>query len=1184
MSTPRSRHLRSFPIAATFLVCLLASPARAATPASGSISEAAPTTNWTGAFMQPTAGPCGTPNEATCDNYHLTIVPPSAAYGPYLVEIRLQPATVGDWDLEVYAPDGSFAKGSGNAAGVLEITFLVNPGSGVYTVTAAPFAPAIGPDTNSYSASATLKHHTYVNAVQGTDQAGFVNYAAPSPLGISAGEPSIGVNWKTGRVLIEAITQTLRVAFNDCYTPATAAWEDKSAPTSATSLDPILFTDSKTGRSVVSQLVSPNGQGVGCSLSSFSDDDGDTWIPSEGCGTPAGADHQSVGGGRYHDPLTRDENGAAYPHAVYYCSQSGVTAFCARSDDGGLSFGPGVPIYTTQCGGLHGHVKVSPSDGTVYVPNRGCQANGTANQAVVVSEDNGITWQVRVLPFSLPSSNDPSIGIAADGTAYFGYENGDGRPKVAVSHDRGLHWTDAGDVGVPFGIQNTVFPVVSAGDPDRASFSFLGTTTGGGYQAANFAGVWHLYSAQTYDGGAHWTTVDATPNDPVQRGCIWLQGGTNACRNLLDFMDSTVDAQGRVLVGYADGCIGPCASSPPNTYSSIATIARQVSGKRLFAAGDQVAPPSGCSPLARDDSATTAESTPVVVNVIANDDDGHAPPLTVVSVTQPANGAATNNGNGTVTYSPNAGFNTYGKAADTFTYTVRNGTGQTAGAAVAVKVTPFCPLAGTGSFSDTLDPKVGSYQTSSTRSVGGWEVQTDPTAHSSSHAFVALDDQPGVPTLTEKNDTLTLPSLGVSSTSTMTFWHNYDFARFGGVFVPEYHSGGVLEISNDDGAHWRNLGPYITSGGYNGSLDPSATSPLAGQSAWVGSSDGELGPGRVDAMKPVSVNLGQAIQGLYGSSQVAEALIRFRLGGTFQALIGGIQGTGWGIDDIAVTNTLQVSACPPPRPDLKVTNITTGGNQAREGDKVTVTATVKNDGTAAAGASATEFRLDNTTILGRVATPGLAKGATANVSIQWDTRSVKGSHVLSATADAALAVTESNESNNTSQLTVTVQGNKVKNGSFEQPNAAANGPDGWSGTSTGAGSATWSDGGSDGGRSAATTGNGGSAATAGSPNWTSDPISVSPGDALTLVLSVQSLGASSAANAGLVYLGAAGNVLSTVNLITAPLTTSGFAKLQQVVTIPAGVTQVRVKLTGFSPADVRTSGTVKFDEVGLFGN
>ena len=150
--------------------------------------------------------------------------------------------------------------------------------------------------------------------------------------------------------------------------------------------------------------------------------------------------------------------------------------------------------------------------------------------------------------------------------------------------------------------------------------------------------------------------------------------------------------------------------------------------------------------------------------------------------------------------------------------------------------------------------------------------------------------------------------------------------------------------------------------------------------------------------------------------------------------------------------------------------------------------------------------------------------------------------------------------------------------------ASADGPAYWSGSSTGAGSATWSDGGSDGSKSAATSGNGGNAGASGSPSWTSDPIPVVPGEVLTLVASVESLGASSAASAGLVYLGAAGQVLNSVTVLTAPLTTSGFAKLEQVVTVPAGVAQVRVKLVGFAPTDLRTSGTVRFDEIGLFGN
>ena len=57
-----------------------------------------------------------------------------------------------------------------------------------------------------------------------------------------------------------------------------------------------------------------------------------------------------------------------YQHAIYYCSQDVIDASCAISLNGGLTYGPAVPIYTlADCGGLHGHIKVGP-DGTAYVP------------------------------------------------------------------------------------------------------------------------------------------------------------------------------------------------------------------------------------------------------------------------------------------------------------------------------------------------------------------------------------------------------------------------------------------------------------------------------------------------------------------------------------------------------------------------------------------------------------------------------------------------------------------------------------------------------------------------------------------------------------------------------------------------------------------------------------------------
>ena len=412
----------------------------------------------------------------------------------------------------------------------------------------------------------------------------YQNYPAPSGLGFSAGEPSIGADWVTGKVMVQASTQTLRVTFDDTSFPATAVWKDRSGNTAVTSLDSILFTDHNTGnhpnRTFESQLTGQD------SLTEFTDDDGGMWLPSQGGGIPSGVDHQSIGAGPYAPPLTRDPNGLLYPNAVYYCSQDLATAFCARSDDGGITFGAGVPIYVlTQCGGMHGHVKVAP-DGTVYVPNHSCGAN----QGLIVSQDNGVTWTVRHAGTSPAMAlDDPSVGIGADGTIYFGYQDSNGHPRVTVSRDHGSTWTNDQDLGVAVGVRHAVFPAAVAGDDDRAAVTFIGTDNVGSQP------VWYLYIATTFNGGATWETVNATPNDPVQRGTI-CDHGTLACnnvpddRNLLDFIDATVDAQGRTLVVFADGCIDSCVQGPPNSYSALATIVRQTSGSRLFHAYD-IAPP-----------------------------------------------------------------------------------------------------------------------------------------------------------------------------------------------------------------------------------------------------------------------------------------------------------------------------------------------------------------------------------------------------------------------------------------------------------------------------------------------------------------------------------------------------------------------------------------------------------------
>ena len=158
-----------------------------------------------------------------------------------------------------------------------------------------------------------------------------------------------------------------------------------------------------------------------------------------------------------------------------------------------------------------------------------------------------------------------------------------------MSHDKGATWVNIRDVGSSLGVQNCTFPEVAAGDPDRAAFAFFGTTTGGSdYDQPGFTGDWYLYIATTFDGGNTWTTVNATPGDPIQRHSGICGSGT--CRNLLDFFDITIDKEGRIVVGSEDGCIGGCVGGGDNSFTAAAVICRQSGGKRMLAAYDPVEP------------------------------------------------------------------------------------------------------------------------------------------------------------------------------------------------------------------------------------------------------------------------------------------------------------------------------------------------------------------------------------------------------------------------------------------------------------------------------------------------------------------------------------------------------------------------------------------------------------------
>ncbi|SDG17401.1 Ig-like domain-containing protein [Pelagibacterium luteolum] len=92
-------------------------------------------------------------------------------------------------------------------------------------------------------------------------------------------------------------------------------------------------------------------------------------------------------------------------------------------------------------------------------------------------------------------------------------------------------------------------------------------------------------------------------------------------------------------------------------------------------------------PVADADAASVIEGGSVTVNVLSNDSDADGDALSVIGVGTPANGNAVLNGNGTITYTPNAGYT----GPDGFSYTISDGKGGQATANVAITVNSDTP-------------------------------------------------------------------------------------------------------------------------------------------------------------------------------------------------------------------------------------------------------------------------------------------------------------------------------------------------------------------------------------------------------------------------------------------------------------------------------------------------------------
>ena len=608
----------------------------AAEPASGTLSEATPVLNYTaGPFLQsnpfpvPVAqsNPTCNGNANPCDSYTLTISNPPAyaaanpgAAAKFTMSWTDTGSGSSDYDIYIYKGEVTttgagtvpYARGPGQGNPEVASIFPLEPGDNKYTVKIVPYT-ATGETVNvkiellSGSGGATGGFPGFGNpdpTVPGNPR--YTTYYPPkgSSAEASQGEMNIGFNPKTGRFMLNNIGPVWRVTPPEIATPGApecceALWEERNSVVADTGVDPILWTDQKSGRTITSNFTAgPNA------LYAYTDNDGELWVPVGAAPPTGGADHQTIGTGPYPASLAALSNPLNQGQATYYCTQGIVgPGFCQRSDDLGASYGPGTLAYTgADCGGLHGHIRVGP-DGTAYLPVPDC--NGKAG--VSVSTNGGVTWKEFFLPNSKPegAGSDSSIAIDKDNNLYYFYIVESEDKKRGTMHVQvgrrvfdllgnltDIVWSKDTDLGASHGVLHSAFPEAIAGDAGRAAVGFIGSDREGDFQSINYPGYWYSFMSTTYDAGNTWVTVNVSPNDPVQgKGGVWQQGGSAENRNLLDFNEITIDDKGRPVYGFDDGCVGDCVGDPDkNSFVAHMRMVRQSGGKTLFAAFDPVEP------------------------------------------------------------------------------------------------------------------------------------------------------------------------------------------------------------------------------------------------------------------------------------------------------------------------------------------------------------------------------------------------------------------------------------------------------------------------------------------------------------------------------------------------------------------------------------------------------------------
>ena len=418
-------------------------------------------------------------------------------------------------------------------------------------------------------------------------------------------EPSIGVT-SSGCIFFIALEKVMRSCDSGETWVNTVEGDVTQAPSTS---DPWGWVDPDTDRIFNVQMV-----GLATTWIGWSDDDGETWLgnPHDSGPVPLN-DHIKLATGPWTDSGYGAIGSPVYDSAVYFCYNKLAGIFCYTSLDGGATFAVGGQAFglVTTNGGLHGAISSAP-DGTVYVPPR------VPTPTLVVSKDNGLNWEEKTMGEDVGTPNprkNSEMAADTESNGYHVWTGGDQGVYMSRSTDSGDSWEQTSLRISPVEVVSSVFPQIIAGDPGRMAVAYLGSEDAGAlgvpdidgnpwdgnahYATANVSyDLYVTYSLNALDENPVFQTVRVT-QDPVQVGSICLNsgdcrdiGGSN--RNLLDFNDIVIDAEGRIFIAITDGCTGDCATkdvpTPEDSRDRLGTLVYLASGPSLLADVGELTP------------------------------------------------------------------------------------------------------------------------------------------------------------------------------------------------------------------------------------------------------------------------------------------------------------------------------------------------------------------------------------------------------------------------------------------------------------------------------------------------------------------------------------------------------------------------------------------------------------------